>query len=357
MDTTANNNNKNNKNKNKNKHKNKNKNKNEENEGKKEFNKDEETQDQQLNQLNNLFDKILNIFNNMSDTPPSCFLYLDKLKQKINGHLDEYFDETGIDQAIHQLRTFINSMKLDEKQTKELEEIIILVETAAHKLFDDMAAIQLDIKNIKKDKKEVQKQLDDFKEGNNHLQNQLNDLKNEIGKLKKSSSNKVLKDTYAYLLQLWIDEIDEEFQRKNEETKNSARPTSYNLRNNYSKKALRDIKSGKRIDDEATELINNMVDKFRNEAKLSKNEVIELLLNKKERNRTAHGCIEGFIRDLINDEYTTNDFIKYIEHENEINLCISNKEKEILIKLLQYNIMHYPMSVEKKSYCLEIANI
>ncbi|CAF4567147.1 unnamed protein product [Rotaria sp. Silwood1] len=272
MDTTANNNNKNNKNKNKNKHKNKNKNKNEENEGKKEFNKDEETQDQQLNQLNNLFDKILNIFNNMSDTPPSCFLYLDKLKQKINGHLDEYFDETGIDQAIHQLRTFINSMKLDEKQTKELEEIIILVETAAHKLFDDMAAIQLDIKNIKKDKKEVQKQLDDFKEGNNHLQNQLNDLKNEIGKLKKSSSNKVLKDTYAHLLQLWIDEIDEEFQRKNEETKNSSRSTSYNLRNNYSKKALRDIKSGKRIDDEATELINNMVDKFRNEAKLSKNE-------------------------------------------------------------------------------------
>ncbi|CAF5170368.1 unnamed protein product, partial [Rotaria sp. Silwood1] len=116
MDTTANNNNKNNKNKNKNK------NKNEKNEGKKEFNKDEETQVQQLNQLNNLIDKILNIFNDMSDTPPSCFLYLDKLKQKINGHLDEYSDETEIDQAIHQLRTFINSMKLDEKQTKKLEE-------------------------------------------------------------------------------------------------------------------------------------------------------------------------------------------------------------------------------------------
>jgi len=54
-----------------------------------------------------LIDKILNICicNNMSDTPPSFFIYLHKLKQKINGHLDEYSDETEIDQAVHQLRT------------------------------------------------------------------------------------------------------------------------------------------------------------------------------------------------------------------------------------------------------------
>jgi len=40
----------------------------------------------------------------MSDPPPSCSIYLNKLKQKINGHLDEYSDETEIDQAVHQLR-------------------------------------------------------------------------------------------------------------------------------------------------------------------------------------------------------------------------------------------------------------
>jgi hypothetical protein len=82
-----------------------------------------------------------------------------------------------------------------------------------------------------------------------------------------------------------------------------------------------------------------MIGKFSNEAKLSANEVLELLLSKTKRNYTTHGCIEGFIRprsidttiriftvtapntgvyelyrstsgDLINDEYRTNDFIQ-----------------------------------------------
>lgn len=137
----------------------------------------------------------------MSDTPPSCFIYINKLKERINGITDEYLDESEIDQAVIQLRTFMHSLKLDEKQTKKVEEIINWVQIAAHKLLvnmifmsfsffpffslqDDMTDIQSDIKNIKKDGNEVRKQFDDLQNNNNYLQNQLDNMKNEISKLK-----------------------------------------------------------------------------------------------------------------------------------------------------------------------------
>lgn len=59
-----------------------------------------------------------------------------------------------------------------------------------------------------------------------------------------------------------IEQIKEEFQRKNEETKNTSFPTSYNMRNNYNKNALKNIKSGTTIKDGATKLINNIISKI-----------------------------------------------------------------------------------------------
>jgi hypothetical protein len=145
--------------KNKNKKKDKKKSENQKNEAKEELNKDEQVRKQQrkltinnsiinrlilfflVNELNDLIDKILNIFNTMSDVPPSWFAYVNKFKEDVNEPSNEYYDETEIDQAIHQLQTFISSMKLDEKQTKELEEIIGCVQTVAHKLFVNMIFI------------------------------------------------------------------------------------------------------------------------------------------------------------------------------------------------------------------------
>ena len=168
-----------------------------------------------------------------------------------------------------------------------------------------------------------------------------------ISCFRKKSSNRVLKETYARLLQPWIEQINEAFQRKNEETKNGPFPTSYNLRNDYNTNILKTIKSGRATNDERTKLINEIINKLSNEAKLSKNEVIGLLLNKAKRNYTAHGCIEDFIHYLINGECTVDDFIQYIENENEASLCISDQEKEILMKLLQYNIVHRSRSAER----------
>ncbi len=162
-----------------------------------------------------------------------------------------------------------------------------------------------------------------------------------------NSTNRVLKETYAHLLRPLIEQISEEFERKNEETKDTLCPTSYNMLTNYNKRILKKIKSGETINDEPIQLVNHMIGKFANAAKLSNNQVLELLLGKTERNYSTHGCINNFIVDLINGEYTTDDFIKYIEGENGISLCINNKQQQILMKLLQYNILHHLNSSEK----------
>lgn len=162
-----------------------------------------------------------------------------------------------------------------------------------------------------------------------------------------NSTNRVLKETYAHLLRPLIEQISEEFERKNEETKDTLCPTSYNMITNYNKRILKKIKSGETINDEPIQLLNHIIGKFSNAAKLSNNQVLELLLDKTERNYTTHDCINNFIVDLINGEYTTDDFIKYIEGENGISLCINNKQQQILMKLLQYNILHHLNSSEK----------
>lgn len=91
-------------------------------------------------------DKILNICicNNISDTPPSFFIYLNKLKQKNQWTFRWIFRwNWNWSSCTSTSNTFINFMKLDEKQTKELEEIINFVQTAAHKLLVNMILICL----------------------------------------------------------------------------------------------------------------------------------------------------------------------------------------------------------------------
>ena len=96
-----------------------------------------------VNKLNNLIDEMLNVCNNMSDIAPTCIIYLNEFKQKINGHLEEHLDENEIDTAVHQLRKFISSIKLDEKQRIEVEEIINFIRAAAHKLLVNFIIMSL----------------------------------------------------------------------------------------------------------------------------------------------------------------------------------------------------------------------
>jgi hypothetical protein len=155
---------------------------------------------------------------------------------------------------------------------------------------------------------------------------------------RQNSGDKVLAAVYAHLLQPVIDRIDEAFRVRNEQTRNTPSPTSYNMKDHYKPNVLRNIKYGLGIDDEPTKLVINVIVEFGNAVSLSKMQMVELLISEATRNFSVHGYIEHFIDNLVRGEHTPDDFIEHIEKENKVELSISNKQKDILIKLLQYNI-------------------
>ena len=117
-------------------------------------------------------------------------------------------------------------------------------------------------------------------------------------------------------------------------------PTSYNMITHYNTKILKDLLSGGETSDAATQLVSNVINEFSKIIGLTKDQVIELLLKKAKKNYIAHGYIDLFIKDLIAGEYEPDDFFKYIEEENLVDLSIGNKDKNLLLKLLQYNVLH-----------------
>ena len=117
-------------------------------------------------------------------------------------------------------------------------------------------------------------------------------------------------------------------------------PTSYSMITHYNTKILKDLLSGGETSDAATQLVSNVINEFSKTIGLTKDQVIELLLKKAKRNYIAHGYIDMFINDLIAGEYEPDDFFKYIEEENLVDLSIGNKDKNLLLKLLQYNVLH-----------------
>ncbi len=106
----------------------------------------------------------------------------------------------------------------------------------------------------------------------------------------------------------------------------------------YKPYVLRNIKCGLDIDDEPMQLVSNVIVEFSNAVHLSKMQMVELLIAQAKRNYSVHGYIEHFIDDLVFGEHTPDHFIERIEKENKVELSISNKQEDILMKLLQYNI-------------------
>ncbi len=80
---------------------------------------------------------------------------------------------------------------------------------------------------------------------------------------------------------------------------------------------------------------------------MEKNELIDLLLNKSKRNYQSHGMIEGFIDDVINNQYMKEDLKQYLKEEHNIDLFIDNKEIEKLMKLLDLNINRHRNQISK----------
>jgi hypothetical protein len=57
-------------------------------------------------------------------------------------------------------------------------------------------------------------------------------------------------------------------------------------------------------------------------------------LKKAAKNYETHGVIDDIIDELINNQYTDNQLIQYLENKIDVTLTITSKEKDMIIKLL-----------------------
>ncbi len=120
----------------------------------------------------------------------------------------------------------------------------------------------------------------------------------------KRSSNQLLKELHAHLLIPVIEQIEQVFKKKNKENQMKSIPTCYDFQTNYNPNTLRTIKMNTFTDDEPVK--------------------------------------------LINDECNEDQFIEYLEIENDVTLMINSKEKDIIIKLLQVKV------IERKNQLMKL---
>ncbi len=57
-------------------------------------------------------------------------------------------------------------------------------------------------------------------------------------------------------------------------------------------------------------------------------------MKKAAKNYETHGVIDDIIDELINNQYTDNQLIQYLENKIDVTLTITSKEKDMIIKLL-----------------------
>ncbi|CAF1355286.1 unnamed protein product [Rotaria sordida] len=207
-------------------------------------------------------------------------------------------------------------------------------------LHDENKNLVSGIKDLQCGNKNLFSFIKDLNDEKKKLNDKIDKLKDNIDELEKKSSNRVLKEVFAYLLIPCIEQIKNGFDQMNKEKKGISQQY-YEFRKYYNTCTLKMIKyKNNIISNEPLTLISEIIQKFSNEAKLSTDELIELLLEENKRNYNAHGFIEDYIDDFIYGECTENDLIQYIEDKSDVNIIITNNEKDLLIKLMRFNIAH-----------------
>jgi hypothetical protein len=81
----------------------------------------------------------------------------------------------------------------------------------------------------------------------------------------------------------------------------------------YDQNTLNSLKSLKKTNNKALAVIFNMIQNFSNQSKVKMLQIIKLLLHKITRNFKAHGVIQRFINDVVNNKRSEDDIIQYIE--------------------------------------------
>ncbi|CAF3609005.1 unnamed protein product [Rotaria socialis] len=94
---------------------------------------------------------------------------------------------------------------------------------------------------------------------------------------KTQSSEKILREAFAHLLIPFIEKLKQEFEKKNEEQTNSKQ---YDFLKSYNKYNLRQLKTGVSIEKKSVLLINDVINDFAEQSKISRSDFIDLLVDK-----------------------------------------------------------------------------
>ncbi|CAF0851187.1 unnamed protein product [Rotaria sp. Silwood1] len=358
---------------------------------------------EKINKINQLIENLIENCKDIPGLPYGCFIHMKSVIENINTATYEKYDVNDIHQSLLEAKKLIDLMNLNDTEKNKLQEIIFHIEEVVHELLDHLNKIELQLNDIIKEKEKIQYQYsnicsenDQNKKQNQELHNAINDLhgknkiindivkdlhdrkqnlvsgfkdlqcgsknlvssfkhlndekkklydkinklKSNIGELQKKSSNRVLKEVFAHLLTPCIERIKDGFDQMNEEKKRTFQQC-YEFQKYYNARVLEKIKYKNEInDDEPLTLIREIIEKFSNEANLSTDELIEVLIDINKRNYKTYDFTEDYINDFIDGECTENDLIQYIEDKSDVAIMITDNEKDILTKLIRFSIAH-----------------
>ncbi|CAF2908371.1 unnamed protein product [Rotaria sp. Silwood2] len=182
---------------------------------------------------------------------------------------------------------------------------------------------------VKNDMISTKKKQDDK---NQEFEKKINTLSEQMIKLKQYTSDQIINDVFAHLLQPFVDRVKVEFDKKNEAKKDF----KYDFTTCYNSGVLRKIKANTFSNQETTSMKNDIIMEFVEQSQIERSDFIDLLLNKTFRNYKCHAILNHFIDDIINKQQNENN-IAFLESKHYAQIMIDNEAKGNLIKLIYLN--------------------
>ncbi|CAF1135350.1 unnamed protein product [Rotaria sordida] len=258
----------------------------------------------QRNELRDLLNQVFSIVKDEPEAPLQCIYCLQHFVSPIiqdNENIIEDYD------------TNINQHRLNQVEKK-----LDLVTSQNTSLQADVGNLQVDVRNLINNNKELEKTT-------KNLQSQVSDLQ-------KNPSDQIKKHAFAHLLSPFIDNLKLACEIHNKQD-NVLKVTLYD----YKQDILNRIKDDMELD-QAGLIVNKVVEEFADQITLSKLELLNLLIDKCNRNFESHGFIECFIKDVLKNVYEEHDFIYHLQKTTAIEIIFDNNDAAILMKLIHFHI-------------------
>ncbi|CAF4986127.1 unnamed protein product [Rotaria sp. Silwood1] len=305
---------------------------------------DEVVRHYQSDEIKKLIENLIKVCEDTPGLPLNYLNHIIKFYEIINSDINKKYQANDINKALMKIQNVINSINCNENKVEQIQHIMLYFGIAIYAALQQKIQIEIQHDHIKNQQAQIRDIISDIKNEDDKFLRRIKDfdaatkdLLNEIKNLQKNSSDRVLNEVHGDLLMPLIERIEDEFNQNNKEKRRRLQEW-YDVKKYYRLSTLERIKSGEEMNDEPIILINKILQAFCNEAELSKNELLELVLHKIAINYESHGFIENYLYDVIHNHCKEHDFIRYIENENHVTIIITDEEKDVLMKLVRINI-------------------